>query len=352
VAGFIPVREACAKILRTETAISSARITAYPMGQGLPASAIVVSEAVQLRPTARGRLRRARLAPVLQSALSALQSAVEQQAATIGRIAAALGAAGKPAAEPSVPDGYNEAAIRILEDMPPPPRRPGHFIGQTDPEHPKPTSPPLPVDPFEDLRLGAGPVSSQASLPETSPLTDAVIAFVLASREGQKMVAAGLPLLAHQEAALRTAQDKIDGLRPGFVNDLVVASQRQPTLVGEPSADGVAPLITAAEGIREAREDAARRHAEYEALAPVRERVFKARMEAWWRQNHPHNPPHDRSRALLALTRPAEEALKREIEAMPAAELRRMEANWAQADRARKPVAPDPSPRRSRPSPF
>jgi hypothetical protein len=328
-------------------------IAAYAERRGLdplaPASEIVVDETVRLRPTARGRLRRARLAPVLQSALSALQSAVEQQAATIGRIAAALGATGKPDAEPSVPDGYNEAAIRILDDIPPPPRRPGHFIGQTDPEHPEP---PLPVDPFEDLRLGAGPVSSQASLPETSPLTDAVIAFVLASREGQKMVAAGLPLLAHQEAALRTAQDKIEGLRPGFVNDLVVASQRQPTLVGEPSADGVAPLITAAEGIREAREDAARRHAEYEALAPVRERVFKARMEAWWRQNHPHNPPHDRSRALLALTRPAEEALKREIEAMPAAELRRMEANWAQADRARKPVAPDPSPRRSRPSPF
>ena len=332
-------------------------IAAYAERRGLdplaPASEIVVDEAVQLRPTARGRLRRARLAPVLQSALSALQTAIEQQAATIGRMVAALRATGEPDAEPSVPDGYNEAAIRTLEDMPPPPRRPGHFIGQPDPEDPKPTSPPLPVDPFEDLRLGAGPVSSQASLPETSPLTDAVIAFVLASRDGQQMVAAGLPLLPHQEAALRTARDKIEALRPSFVNDLVVASQRQPTLVGEPSAAGVAPLITAAEGIREAHEDAARRHAEYEALAPVRERVFKERMEVWWRRNYPHNPPHDRSRALLALARPAEEALKREVEAMPAAELRRMEADWAQADRARKPVmAPHPSPRRSGPSPF
>ena len=137
------------------------------------------------------------------------------------------------------------------------------------------------------------------------------------------------------------------------MHDLVVASQRQPTLVGEPSAHGVALLITAAEGVREARKEAARRHAEYEALALARERVFKERMEAWWRQNYPHNPPHDRSRALLALARPAEEALKREIAAMPAAELRRMEADWAQADRARKPVmAPDLSPRRSGPSPF
>ena len=332
-------------------------ITAYAERRGLdplaPTSEIVVSEAVQLRPTARGRLRRARLAPVLQSALAALQSAVEQQAATIGRIAATLGATGKPAAEPSVPDGYNEATIRILEDMPPPPRRPGHFIGQTDPEDPKPTSPPLPVDPFADLRLGAGPVSPQASPPETSLLTDAVIAFVLASHDGQQMVAAGLSLLAHQEAALWAARDKIEALRPGFSNDLIVASQRQPTLVGEPSADGVAPLIAAAEGIREAREDAVHQQAEYEALAPARERVFKERMEAWWRQNHPHNPPHDRSRALLALARPAEEALKREIEAMPTAELRRMEADWARADRARKPVmAPQPSPRRSGPSPF
>ena len=134
-----------------------------------------------------------------------------------------------------------------------------------------------------------------------------------------------------------------------------VASERQPALVAraEPSAEGVAPLIAAAEGVRDAREEAARRRAEYEVLAPVRDRLLKERMEEWWQKSHPHNPPWDRSRALRALARPAEEALKREIEAMPAAELRCVEAEWARAERARKPViAPDPSPRRSGPSPF
>ena len=50
--------------------------------------------------------------------------------------------------------------------------------------------------------------------------------------------------------------------------------------------------------------------------------------------------------------RPVEEALRREIEAMPTAELRRVEAAWARADRTRKP-SPKPSlaPRYPSPSP-
>jgi len=224
-----------------------------------------------------------------------------------------------------------------------------------EPARPTPPTTPAPADPFEGLRLGVGPVSSQASRPGTSHLTDAVITFARVSRDSQTMVAAGLPLLPHQEAALRAAREKIEALQPGFTNDLVVASQRRPMLIHQamPSAQGVALLIAVAEDVRDARQEAARRRAEDEALAPARDRLFKERMEVWWRKNYPHNPPYDRSSALLAMARPAEAALKREIQAMPAAELRRVEADWARAERMRTPVmAPHPLPRRSGPRPF
>jgi hypothetical protein len=51
--------------------------------------------------------------------------------------------------------------------------------------------------------------------------------------------------------------------------------------------------------------------------------------------------------------KPVEADMKLEIEAMPAAELRRIEAAWAKADRIRKAApAPTPAPRNSGPSPF
>ena len=212
------------------------------------------------------------------------------------------------------------------------------------------------ADLFDGLHLGVGLPSSPIAMPRVAQLADAVAAFLVASRDGQKMVAAGLPLLAHHEAALRAAQEKIEGLRPGFTDDLVAASQRQPLLVTEadPSAEGVAPLIAAGERIWVDREETARRQAEYEALAPVRDRLLKERMEAWWRKNYPHNPPGDRSAVLREMARPAEAALKREIAALPADELRRVEAAWRQAElNTSKPSAmPSSAPRRSGPSPF
>jgi len=252
------------------------------------------------------------------------------------------------------PDGYGEEAIRILEEMPPSRPRSRDHIVAIDPEDPKPKAP-SPARPFDGLHLGVGPLSRPTPAPLTASLTDAVIEFLVASRDGQKMVAAGLPLLAHQEAALRAAWEKIEALRPGFADDLVVASERQPTLVAqaEPSAEGVAPLVAAGERIRDAREETACRHAEYQALTPIRDRLLKERMETWWRKTYPHNPPWDRSAVLHERARPVEEALKREIEAMPAAELRRVEAAWTTADLTRKPaVAPSPAARRSGPSPF
>ena len=177
----------------------------------------------------------------------------------------------------------------------------------------------------------------------------AVADFIVVSRNGHRMLAANLPLLPHQEAAARVAQEKIEAMRPGFVDDLITASQRKPGL----SADGVAAVIAAGERVRAEREEEVRRQAEHAALAPVRERLVKERMEEWWRKTYPLNPAWDRTTYMHNTARPVEEALRREIEAMPAAELRRVEAAWARADRTRKPSPKlSPAPRYTSPSPF
>ena len=120
-------------------------VAAYAERRGLdplaPASEIVVGDAVRPRATARGRLRRAQLASVLQSALSALRAAVEQQAAIADKIAAAI-RVGRPDAAPAKPDGYEGTSMHILDDMTPPRQRPRDHVVRTELEEPKPPQPP------------------------------------------------------------------------------------------------------------------------------------------------------------------------------------------------------------------
>ena len=101
----------------------------------------MVGDAVRPQATARGRLRRAQLASVLRSALSALRAAVEQQAAIADKIAAAI-RVGRPDAAPAKPQGYDGAAMHILADMTPPRQRPRDHVVRTELEEPKPPQPP------------------------------------------------------------------------------------------------------------------------------------------------------------------------------------------------------------------
>ncbi len=210
-------------------------------------------------------------------------------------------------------------------------------------------------DIFDGLALNVGPLFVPAPEPEPDSLAAAIAELLLASRDSHPMRAAGLPLLPHQKLAVERAGQKIEALRPGFAQDLVAASQRQPRMAvqAEQSAEGMAAFIAAAERIGLEREEAVRRHAEYAELAPVRERLLKERMEVWWRETYPHNRPWERSDYMQKQARPVETALIKEIEAIPSAELRRVEAVWAQAGRIQKAApAPTPEPRRSGPSPF
>jgi hypothetical protein len=86
------------------------------------------------------------IAPALRSASPTLPAALEEPTEIAGVIAAAIPAGGSDA-EPPKPDGYDEAAIRILRELPSPPQRPSHHV-VIDPA-PKP---PLPVDPAEAER--------------------------------------------------------------------------------------------------------------------------------------------------------------------------------------------------------
>jgi hypothetical protein len=172
---------------------------------------------------------------------------------------------------------------------------------------------------------------------------------------------ARLPVLPHQKQAIKQSLQKVDALRPGFAADLVTATECEPWVAmraGE-STEGMAALIAAGERVGTERAEAARREAEFAALAPIRERLLKESMEDWWRWTYPHNRQWERSTYMQDQAKPVEAAMKQQIEAMPAAELRRIEAEWTQEERLRKPTptptptpTPKPAPRRPGPSPF
>jgi Ti-type conjugative transfer relaxase TraA len=292
------------------------RYAAYAERRGLrpmaPVSERTAGTIVNTAAAPRARLQRGRLAPAIRTVLSALQQAVELQAATIADIAAAL------ISRKQEPEQMAERG-----------------------------------DLFAGLSLNASPLSAPAPVPEQAPLAAVIPELLLAIQDSKKMEKAGLPLLPHQQKAIYAARQKIDTLRPGFADDLIIASKRKPDVVGRAlgSAAGIAAFISAGELIRADREDGVRRRAEYEALAPVRDRLLKGRMEAWWRQTYPHNRAWERSYYMQDQAKPVEAALKQEIEAMPVVELRRIEAAWILADRIAKPT-PAPAPPRSSPSPF
>lgn len=103
-----------------------------------------------------------------------------------------------------------------------------------------------------------------------------------------------------------------------------------------------------AEAERKAKADAAR--AEFEVLAPARERVLRARMAVWWQTHHPNARLSDYGfSSVQAKAKAAEAVLQVEIAKMPAAELRPIAAKLALADRLAEQEAaarpwPSPSP--------
>jgi hypothetical protein len=129
-------------------------IAAFAERRGLdplaPASEIVVRETVRPLATTKNAIQPGPVASSLQRAISTLHAIAAKQRERAGSIAAVT-QAGRPGAEPAKPDGCGEEAIRILKEIPPPPKRPGHHV-VIDPEPaPAPALPP-PVDPAEAER--------------------------------------------------------------------------------------------------------------------------------------------------------------------------------------------------------
>jgi Ti-type conjugative transfer relaxase TraA len=85
------------------------------------------------------------LVPAVEPTSSKLPAAVEEPTEIASVIAAAIQAGGSDAELPKT-DGYDEAAIRILEKFPPPPQRPSHHVVID------PAPEPPPVDPAEAER--------------------------------------------------------------------------------------------------------------------------------------------------------------------------------------------------------
>ena len=189
---------------------------------------------------------------------------------------------------------------------------------------------------FDGLGLSDAPLDAPASIPEPLPLSRAVARYLAADTVLARMNREGLPALPHQRVAIDAAWAAVETLRPGFAQDLIEAVQQQPTLIGpaRDSAAGLAALIEAAGRLPAEREAEARRKAEQEALAPLRARLLETRMAAWWRETHPYLHQWERSPATLGQAKAIETVLRREIDAMPGAELRRIEAERMRAEQA------------------
>jgi hypothetical protein len=189
---------------------------------------------------------------------------------------------------------------------------------------------------FDGLGLSDAPLGAPASVPEPSPLSRAVARYLAADSVLARMNREGLPALPHQRAALDAARTAIETLRPGFTQDLIEAVRRQPALSG-PARDGAAglsALIEAAGRLPAERAAETRRKAEQEALAPLRARLLETRMAAWWRETYPYLHQWERSPSTQTQAKAVETVLRREIDAMPGAELRRIEAERVRAEQA------------------
>jgi Ti-type conjugative transfer relaxase TraA len=204
---------------------------------------------------------------------------------------------------------------------------------------------------FGGLKLGTGrlPAVPEAAVvgparPEPRPapaedaLSQSVGRFAVAWEDALRMLRQGLPVLAHQQQALNAAQAKIEAEQPGFAQEVAAALQGDPELIGPAvaGAAGRAWLVEVAEARQYLRQVAAEDEAKRQAAAvqraeldPVRARLVEQRMEAWWQSEKPEVSRWDRHLVVPAAeVERARAARSREVEALPDAELRRVEAGW------------------------
>jgi len=220
---------------------------------------------------------------------------------------------------------------------------------------------------FGGLKLGTGrlpavPGPAAAGPMEQGPpkpapaedgLSQSVGRFAVAWEDALRMLRQGLPVLAHQQQALNAAQAGIEAERPGFTQEVAAALQGDPELIGPAvaGAAGRAWLVEVAEARQYLRQVAAEDEAKRQAAAaqraeldPVRARLLEERMEAWWRSEKPEVSRWDRHLVPAAEVERARLTQSREVEALPDAELRRVEAGWQrQAEQEREAARQRPS---------
>jgi hypothetical protein len=246
------------------------------------------------------------------------------------------------------------------------------IVVRPEPEAPTPAEPaaeparaPRPGR-FGGLKLGTGrlpaapgPAVAGPARPEPKPvpaedaLSRSVGRFATAWEDALRMLRQGLPVLAHQQQALNAAQAGIEAERPGFTQEVAASLQGDPELIGPAvaGAAGRAWLVEVAEARQYLRQVAAEDEAKRQAAAaqraeldPVRARLVEQRMEAWWQSEKPEVSRWDRHLVPAAEAERARVSLSREVEALPDAELRRVEAGWQrQAEQERAAARQRPS---------
>ena len=128
------------------------------------------------------------------------------------------------------------------------------------------------VVPEGELAQGDATIPPKRSKAEE--FTQAVDVFAVAWRDAQRMRTQALPLLAHQEAAMKRAVEGLEQVRPGVVQDLAAALHRQPEIpeaVARLQGDELARVLM--KGIRQeiqARQERAREVAQAERVVPTR----------------------------------------------------------------------------------
>ena len=110
---------------------------------------------------------------------------------------------------------------------------------------------------FDGLRLTTGRVPAPAPVP--GELARAVDRFARAWTDAARMPAQDLPVLAHQQVALREAGAALDAARPGALRDLVAALEHQPSarraMTGMQGSARTAQLIAGIEHEARVRQD-------------------------------------------------------------------------------------------------
>ncbi len=194
---------------------------------------------------------------------------------------------------------------------------------------------------FSGLRLGVGrvaPARVAAAEPEEDALSRAVGRFARAWEDATRMERAGLPVLPHQQRALEDTAGVVDDEQPGFAREVALTLRERPAL-GAPAAGaaaGRAALIATAELDEVWRAEEVRREAERRAaLEPVWSRLTEEHLEAWRRKEMASPATWGRGLAPERVEQ-ARAELRRGVEALPEAELKRAVARWQEADAQRQ----------------